>query len=467
MAGVEAGATQAIGKNAVQTSENGKIHSSQVAIEKIGDVLKKMKGCLNKVGLKGVIMTVEEVDEAIEALNNNRFIWLHATQNNSLEHRMLALEEAVKKNLVEKCGQMGSKGVVGKSYASVVAPPAAKAAVRIRVPGAEELQPAELLSIAKQKIKGAYAIRQMRSHDTEVFVQSSNHRDAALSMEQPKEFKILRKDFPVEIAGVPLSTKIASGKNADNTALISSLTNASKVRIPGLQINRIRWLQDGKEHEKARKKGHTRGSVILSLPTEELQWRVVRNGIVIDSILYSAQIWTPKAQTKQCFNCSQWGHVQAVCSKLVRCGECAGQHQSRDCPKDRILCCNCEQNYRSWQRAVCKTFKVYQEGVERARLENQIKTAEIRSEKIPATEAKYVPVNSSDEKGFTLVTRKSSETKRGPGRPRKDALAPMTSQIIATSPNAKVGIPPRSPRLSNMRANVENIVASTPAPFFT
>ncbi|KHJ33169.1 putative air1 domain-containing protein [Erysiphe necator] len=352
MAGVEAGATQAIGKNAIQTSENGKFHSSQVAIEKIGDVLKKMKGCLNKVGLKGVIMTVEEVDEAIEALNNNRFIWLHATQNNSLEHRILALEEAVKKNLVENCGRMGSKGVVGKSYASVVAPPAAKAAVRIRVPGAAELQPVELLSIAKQKIKGAYAIRQMRSHDTEVFVQSSNHRDAALSMEQPKDFKILRKYFPVEIAGVSLSTKIASGKNADNTALMSILTNASKVRIPGLQIKRIRWLQDGKEHEKARKKGHTRGS-----------------------------------------------------------------------------------------RAVCKTFKVYKEGVERARLENQIKTAEIRSEKIPATEAKYVPVNTSDEEGFTLVTIKSSETKRGPGRPRKDALVPMTSQIIATSPNAKVGIP--------------------------
>ncbi|KAI6250051.1 hypothetical protein HI914_02081 [Erysiphe necator] len=395
MAGVEAGATQAIGKNAVQTSEKGEIQSSQVAIEKIGDVLKKMKGCLNKIGLKGMIMMVEEVDEAIEVLNNKRFIWLHATQNNSLEHRMLALEEAVKKNLVEKCGQMSSKGVVGKSYASVVALPAAKAAVRIRVPGTEELQPAELLSIAKQKIKGAYAIRQMRSHDTEVFVQSSNHRDAVLSMEQPKEFKILRKDFPVEIAGVPLSTKIASEKNADNSALISILSNASKMKIPGLQTNRIRWLQGGKEHEKARKKGHTRGSVILSLPTEELQWRVIRNGIVIDSILYSAQIWTPKAQTKQCFNCSQWGHVQA--------------------------------------RAVCKTLKVYKEGVERARLENQIKTVEIRSEKIPATESKYVPVNTSDEEGFTIVTRKGSETKRGPGRPRKDALAPMKSQIIATS----------------------------------
>ncbi|KHJ32659.1 putative air1 domain-containing protein [Erysiphe necator] len=344
MAGVEAGATQAIGKNAVQTSEKGEFQSSQVVIEKIGDVLKKMKGCLNKIGLKGMIMMVEEVDEAIEVLNNKRFIWLHATQNNSLEHRMLALEEAAKKNLVEKCGQMSSKGVVGKSYASVVALPAAKAAVRIRVPGAEELQPAELLSIAKQKIKGAYAIRQMRSHDTEVFVQSSNHRDAVLSMEQPKEFKILRKDFPVEIAGVPLSTKIASEKNADNSALISILSNVSKMKIPGLQTNRIRWLQGGKEHEKARKKGHTRGS-----------------------------------------------------------------------------------------RAVCKTLKVYKEGVERARFENQIKTVEIRSEKIPATESKYVPVNTSDEEGFTIVTRKSSETKRGPGRPRKDALAPMKSQIIATS----------------------------------
>ena len=47
------------------------------------------------------------------------------------------------------------------------------------------MQPAELLDKAKIHIEGAYAVRQLQSNDTEVFVQSVSQRDAALSMAQP------------------------------------------------------------------------------------------------------------------------------------------------------------------------------------------------------------------------------------------------------------------------------------------
>lgn len=150
------------------------------------------------------------------------------------------------------------------------------------------MQAAELLSKAKEHIKGAFAVRKLRRNDTEVFVESASQRDAALNMTQPASFKILRHDFPVEVCGVPLGTKIEGGKNANNMALIKEIVSASQARIPGLAINRIRWLHDGKEHKRATKNGRKTGSIILSLPTETLKAQVVRHGIVLDAMLYTA-----------------------------------------------------------------------------------------------------------------------------------------------------------------------------------
>ena len=89
------------------------------------------------------------------------------------------------------------------------------------------------------------------------------------------------------------------------------MTTETKSWIPGIQISWVRWLYDGKEHQWMEKNGHNRGSVIASLPIEALRSEVIRNGIVMDSILYTAQLWSLRAQVKQCFNCSQWGHTQA------------------------------------------------------------------------------------------------------------------------------------------------------------
>ena len=107
---------------------------------------------------------------------------------------------------------------------------------------AEKMQPSELLGKAKPKIERAYAIRQLRSNDTEVFVQSVSQRDTALRMVEPKEFKIMKQDYPVEIMGVPLGTMIQRGKETNNFRIIHEIHEATKVRIPGIKITRIRWL---------------------------------------------------------------------------------------------------------------------------------------------------------------------------------------------------------------------------------
>ena len=142
----------------------------------------------------------------------------------------------------------------------------------------------------------------------------------------------------------------------------------------------MRWPYDGKEYQWMGRNGHTQGSVIASLPTEALQREVTRNGIVLNSMLYTAQLWSPRAQVKQCFNCSEWGHTQASCTKAKRCGECAGTHQTRDCPRKSVLCCNCGKAHKSWQKGACQNFASYKASVQRARYELMERTANLRRE---------------------------------------------------------------------------------------
>ncbi|KAI1007292.1 hypothetical protein K3495_g934 [Podosphaera aphanis] len=308
---------------------------------------------------------------------------------------MTTLEDAVKKSLAQFSRQSVSMVAPGlatePTYAAVAAVPESRSAVRIRIPQAEGMKPAELLSIAKQKIEGAYAVRQMRSNNTEVFLQSSAQRDAALSMEQPENFKILRQDYHVEVMGVPISTKINGGKEAKNEDLINSICQVTRARIPSLAINRIRWLHNEKEQSQEIKMGYTRGSIVLSLPTESLQWKVVRYGVVIDPILYAAQLWSPRGQTKQCFLTVPNGGIP-------------------------------------------KQFAVELQSVIMA-----LRTLEIRNSKSSIPE---VLSGNKTTPEFTVVTEKNSEARRGPGRSGKEQAAPTASLIPVSSPISVKATPP-------------------------
>ena len=222
------------------------------------------------------------------------------------------------------------------------------------------------------------------------------------------------------------------------------MTEETKVRIPDLKISRVRWLFDGKEHQWMRKNGHTRGSVVASLPTEALQREVIRNGIVFNSMLYTAQLWSPRAQIKQCFNCSQWGHTQASCNKARRCGGCAGTHQTRDCPKKSVLCCNCGKAHMSWQKGACQNFAEYKASVQRARYGLMEKTADLRREEFTPTEPQNkLTAKIVDDQGFTLVSSQRVEgQKRGPGRPRKQVLVPAIQPL--STPSASTSRPQAS-----------------------
>jgi hypothetical protein len=183
----------------------------------------------------------------------------------------------------------------------------------------------------------------------------------------------------VEIPGVPLSTPIKHGKTVENDEIIKEICSATKRIIPDMAINRLRWLHDKKGHQERLNLGRKRGTIIISLLTQALQTEVTRKGLVIGAEWFEARLYSHSLEMKRCFKCQGWGHTQGGCGKQERCGECAGNHTSRDCPKERILCVNCGKNHRAWQIRICSTFQAYLEETKKRRVEMVMRTAAART----------------------------------------------------------------------------------------
>ena len=90
-------------------------------------------------------------------------------------------------------------------------------------------------------------MRRLRSGDVEVMVPNQRAKDQALNQAEVAGCKVLRQDYPVEVPGVPLATGIKHGKALENEEVAKAICNATKRTIPGISINKIRWLHDAKE----------------------------------------------------------------------------------------------------------------------------------------------------------------------------------------------------------------------------
>jgi hypothetical protein len=286
----------------------------------------------------------------------------------------------------------------------------------------------EILAAIKPTVSAAYAVRVLRSGDIEAIVPSQQIKDRILSQTiDTGAIKVLRQDYPVELWGVPLSTDVASGKDANNQGLIQSIIGTSK-HIAGLAINKVRWLHAPKAHAARQEAGKTRGTLIISLPTQALQHEAVQKGLVINSELFEAHLHDLGTEIRQCFRCGQWGHTQAACGSQARCMICAGAHQTKDCAQERTSCTNCGHAHKAWQKAVCKTFKSFLETVQARKAAMQARTAAIRHS------ASAAPTGRQSPEEFTFVAprkraRESSPsarhdiTRRPVGRPTNAAIA--------------------------------------------
>jgi hypothetical protein len=415
-----------------------------------------------------ILPTVEKAIRRVNALQK-RYEG-HTTQGDNTKTQLDRIEAGVNEIRQEmRKGtplNPGASPAQGRSWAVVAAQAAhtAKAiatpqrtTVRVRLEESQGREPGELLEIIKKTIPSAYAVRNLRSGDVDVHVPSQATKDQILNGPDAPGCKILRKDYLIEIPGVPLRTPVASGTNANNTELIHSICNATKRLVPGITIGRIRWLHA--PGAPAKRKGaagsiqkgpeKTRGTLVIGVPTQAIQQRVIKSGIIIESQLFEARLFDNSLVVKQCFRCSQWGHTQSACGKQAKCAYCAGAHDTSGCPKERVSCVNCGKTHKAWQREVCKTFHSYLEGIQVRRMALLTQTLRLR-------DAGGAPAPQQDVAmgGFTIVTRKRGRQptpppgptrepplKRGPGRPsfvetaRRDVMQSML-QLGAGGPKA-------------------------------
>lgn len=372
------------------------------------------------------------------AVQRVRALWAQAKRTRSpIEDRLRQIE----RKLDSKINQAPAANNTKPTWAAIAAQGAARAvraatsptisrpAVRLRMPEAKDKTPEEILTAIKPVVGAAYAVRVLRSGDIEAIVPNQQTKDRILSQATgTDDIKILRQDYPVELWGVPLSLKVETGKEANNQLLIQSIISSSR-HIAGLAINKVRWLHTPSTHTARQEAGKTRGTLIISLPTQATQHEVVKKGLVINSELFEAQLHDLGTEIRQCFRCHQWGHTQGSCGAQARCGECAGAHQTKDCPKESVSCTNCGRAHRAWQRAVCRTFQAFRETAQAKKAALQAYTAAIRQG------AGGAPTPSrQDAEGFTFVAprkrarEQSSDTtveaaRRSVGRPTTAAVA--------------------------------------------
>ena len=173
--------------------------------------------------------------------------------------------------------------------------------------------------------------------------------------------------------------------------------------------------------EAADKPAKTRGSLIIGFLTQEMQRRAIRGGLVVDAQLFEVRPFERSLQPTQCFKCQQWGHTQGACRRRDRCAQCAGDHASKDCPKERISCANCGKQHRAWQCRECPSYQAYFQGIQNRRIALYSQAESMRVVSLPQAPQTFPFQN----EGWAVVSRKRTrapspnleDTQRRLGRP--------------------------------------------------
>ena len=124
-------------------------------------------------------------------------------------------------------------------------------------------------------------VRVLRSDDIDIIVLNEAALNRAQAVPPSEGLKIYKKDYLIEVAGVPLATEVKYGKQADNADLARGIESATRQLAPGLQVSRIQWLYDQRKLTSMRAAGKTRGSLIVGLVTEEMRRKAIASGVVI------------------------------------------------------------------------------------------------------------------------------------------------------------------------------------------
>ena len=371
-------ASQHAPTEARKDSAETRANTDKETLQSIANDIRTARIGLEEEGVESTwLNTLSQLAKRVENASRTR-----QTCEKGVEGRLKAIEESLKALTAPSKGQTTTWAAVAAGSTRLAsyppAPPPARHNVRISMPQAKGLGNREILEEIRKTIPEAAAIRTLQSGDIDVTVPSEAAKERAQSLPPSGDLKVHKRDYLIELPGVPLSTRVVCGKQADNGRLAAGICEASKQLSPGIRITRIFWLYSDKQMTRMREAGKQRGSLIIGVSSEEMRRTAIKGGIVIDTQLFEARFFETALRKTQCYKCQQWGHTQAACVKPARCGSCAGPHNTRDCSGERISCANCGDRHKTWNLERCRAYQRYHETIQRRRAEAQIQAMRVR-----------------------------------------------------------------------------------------
>lgn len=224
--------------------------------------------------------------------------------------------------------------------------------------------------------------------------------------------------------------------NPEDAEEIRKLQQANARYIQGIRIQKAVWLK------KKPLPGKTAGSLILWLEQAESADKAISKGVMWKYELEATEIFRSGFRAIQCFNCQKYGHIAKVCTAEARCGQCAGNHNTRECSgKQETRCSNCGRKHTSWHQS-CPV-----------KIAAKAKAVLNRTQdpgRFAAQETRLVPRGTQHDNDWQIVGSRKRRAgvvglqiigadgevveRRGPGPPRKTTTLPnMTAATANTS----------------------------------
>ena len=97
------------------------------------------------------------------------------------------------------------------------------------------------------------------------------------------------------------------------------------------------------------------GSILIEFTSPVVANRAIVSGVVWGKQIHNASRFCREGRTKLCRKCQKPGHIQSHCSNVFKCGHCADEHPTWECPSTRgqaipVQCANCGGGHRPTSR---------------------------------------------------------------------------------------------------------------------